>query len=132
MKLSKYINKINEFDRKIIYYSLFVALAVSIVITILCLVFSWPLTYLIGFILSYLVNIVCFLKSNYVIDKILSGEYENPKKSMVLNNLTNNLIYGVILCVNLFITCFNVFVGLVGLFIIKIVVIFGYGFKTKE
>jgi hypothetical protein len=67
-----------------------------------------------------------------VIDKILSGEYENPKKSMVLNNLTNNLIYGVILCVNLFITCFNVFVGLVGLFIIKIVVLFGYGFKTKE
>lgn len=132
MKKNKIINKINEFDRNIIRYSLFVALGIMIVIAILCLIFNWPLTYLIGFILSYLVNILGFLKSNYVIDKILSSEYENPKKSMILNNLTNNLIYAAILVINLLFDCFNVFVGLVGLFVIKIVVIFGYGFNTKE
>lgn len=133
MKLmNKYINKINQFDRDIIRYSIFVSLGIAIIITILCLIFNWPLTYLIGFILSYMVNIVVFLKSNYVIDRILSGEYTNPKKSMILNNLTNNLIYALVLCINLFFSSFNVFVGLVGLLVIKIVVIFGYGFKTKE
>lgn len=132
MKMKKLINKINEFDKNIIRYSFFVALGIMVIITVLCLIFEWPLTYLIGFSLSYLVNIIGFLKSNYVIDKILSGEYENPKKSMILNNLTNNLIYALVLIINLLFKCFNVFVGLSGLLVIKIVVIFGYGKKNSK
>lgn len=132
MKMKKLINKINEFDKNIIRYSFFVALGIMVIITVLCLIFKWPLTYLIGFSLSYLVNIIGFLKSNYVIDKILSGEYENPKKSMILNNLTNNLIYALVLIINLLFKCFNVFVGLSGLLVIKIVVIFGYGKKNSK
>lgn len=125
------MKKINEFDRRIIRYSLLVALGISIIIVILCLLFTWPLTYVIGFILSYGVNILGFLKSNYYIDQILSKEKENPKKSMIINNLTNNLMYALVLIVNLFLDCFNVFIGFIGLLVIKIVVIFGYGFKTK-
>ena len=132
MKMNRFMKKIDEFDKNIIRYSLFVALGIIIVITILCLIFDWPLTYLIGFLISYMVNILGFLKSNYVIDKILSGEYENHKKSMIINNLTNNLMYAGVLGINLAFSCFNVFVGLAGLLVIKIVVIFGYGFKTKE
>ena len=126
------MKKINELDKNIIRYSFFLALFFSIVIVVLCIIFHWPLTYVLGFFLSYGVNIIGFLKSNYVIDKILSGEYDNPKKSMVLNNLTNNLMYAGILIINLFFKCFNVFVGLVGLLVIKIVVIFGYGIKNKS
>ncbi len=126
------MKKINDFDKNIIRYSLFVALGIAILIAILCFIFSWPITYVIGFILCYIVNIIGFLKSNYCIDKILSREKENPKKSMIINNLTNNLMYAGALLLNLFLDCFNVFIGLAGLLIIKLVVIFGYGFKTKE
>ncbi len=126
------IKRINEFDKNIIRYSFSVAIGIIVIITILCLIFKWPLTYLVGFIISYMVNIIGFLKSNYVIDKILSREYENPKKSMILNNLTNNLMYALVLLINLVFKCFNVFVGVTGLLVIKIVVIFGYGFKTKN
>ncbi|MBQ8292186.1 MAG: hypothetical protein IJX78_00100 [Bacilli bacterium] len=126
------MKKINEFDKNIIRYSLFVALGIAILVVILCIIFHWPITYVIGFILSYIVNVIVFLKSNYYIDKILSREKENPKKSMIINNLTNNLLQTGILLLNLLLDCFNVFVGLVGLLIIKIVVIFGYGFKKKE
>lgn len=125
--MKKLINKINEFDRNIIHYSLYLAIAIAIIIIILCLIFNWPLTYVLGFILSYIVNIIGFLKSNYVIDKILSGEYENPKKSMIVNNMTNNLIYAGVLLINLLFKFFNVFIGLIGLLVIKIVVIVGYG-----
>lgn len=126
------MQKINDFDKNIIRYSLFVALGIAITIVVLCLVFKWPLTYVLGFILSYIVNIIGFLKSNYFIDKILSREKENPKKSMIINNLTNNLMYALVLLLNLFLDCFNVFIGLIGLLVIKIVVLFGYGFKTNE
>ena len=130
--MNRFMKKINEFDKNIIRYSFFVAIGIIIVIAILCLIFKWPLTYLIGFLISYMVNIIGFLKSNYVIDKILSREYENPKKSMIINNLTNNLMYALVLVINLIFKCFNVFIGLVGLLVVKIVVIFGYGFGSKN
>lgn len=126
------MKKINDFDKSIIRYSSYVALGMAIIIVVLCLIFEWPLTYVLGFISSYIVNVIGFLKSNYYIDKILSREKENPKKSMIINNLTNNLMYALVLLLNLFLDCFNVFIGLIGLLIIKIVVLFGYGFKTNE
>lgn len=125
------MRKINDFDRKIIRHSLYVALGIVIIIVTLCLIFKWPLTYVLGFILSYGVNIITFLKSNSYIDKILNREDENPKKGGVLNSFTNNLMYALVLLVNLLLDCFNVFIGLIGLFVIKIVVIFEYGFKSE-
>lgn len=126
------MKKINEFDKNIIRYSLFLSLIMTIILIVLCIIFSWPLTYVLGFILCYIVNIVGFLKSNHCIDNVLSRVNENPKKSMIINNLTNNLMYAVVLLINLFFDCFNVFIGLIGLFVIKTVVIFKYGLKTNE
>lgn len=126
------MKKINEFDRSILRYSFFLASIVIMILIVLCIIFSWPLTYVLGFILCYGVNIIGFLKSNRCIDNILSRVNENPKKSMIINNLTNNLMYAGVLIINLFLECFNVFIGLIGLLIIKTVVIFKYGLKTKE
>ena len=115
-------------DKKIVLYASILALIISVVILVICFICNLQKTYVIGFILSYIVNVIGFLKSNYVIDKVLL-EPDNSKKRLIINNITNNLMYLAVLFVNVYFSCFNIFCGLIGLFIIKSVVVFGYGFK---
>ena len=115
-------------DKKIVLYASMLALIISVVILVICFICNLQKTYVIGFILSYIVNVIGFLKSNYVIDKVLL-EPENAKYKMIINNITNNLMYIIVLFINIYFPCFNIVCGVIGLFIIKSIVLFGYGFK---
>lgn len=123
-------NKKQTEDKKIIMYASLLATIISIIILIICFVFNYPKTYVLGFILSFIVNIIGFIKSNHAIDKSLL-EPENSKKTMIINNITNNLMYIAVLFVNIYFSCFNIICGLLGLFIVKIIVVFGYGFHKR-
>jgi hypothetical protein len=121
-------NKVNIEDKQIIKYASILALIISIIILVVCFIFNLPKTYVLGFIISFIVNIIGFIKSNYVIDKVLI-EPENAKHKMIINNITNNLMYIIVLFINIYFSCFNIVCGVIGLFIIKSIVVFGYGFK---
>lgn len=126
--MMKKLNSLSE-DKRIIIYSSFLALITSVIILTVCFIFNFPKTYVLGFLISYAVNIIGFVKSNYVIDKMLRERDEHPKVTSVINYITNNLMYLVVLFINIYFSCFSIVCGVIGLFMIKFVVVFGFGFK---
>ncbi len=118
-------------DKRIIIYASCLALVTSLIILIICFIFNFRKTYVLGFILSYIVNVLGFIKSNYVIDKMLRERDEHPKRTSIINTITNNLMYSIVILINLFFPCFDFVCGLIGLFMIKLVVVFGFGFFNK-
>ena len=57
-------NKVKNEDKQIIKYASILALVISIIILVVCFIFNLPKTYVLGFIMSFIVNIIGFIKSN--------------------------------------------------------------------
>ncbi len=118
-------------ENQILIYACILATIIFVILLVVNLLFSQPLTYAIGFLLCFVVGAFGFLKSNYVITRVVYGSFLNPSKALIINSITNNLLYFAILLATAYFKCFHILFACGGLFIIKIVVIV-YNIVNKD
>lgn len=102
----------------------FLCLTLTIIFGVCSIFIEWiKFTFIFSLIMGFLTNVLCFQKTNYFITRILNGEFTNPKKVMIINVLTNYLIYAIILILNIYFSFFSIIFTIIGIFIIKTIIV---------
>lgn len=129
----KLMNKIltNE-DKKILKHAIIVSLILSIIATIPTFFLDWwKFGFGISILIGSLSSIISYLNLVFVTYKVTSFEFDNPKKSFVINNMLNLIIYALALILTVLIDVFNIFLCLVGILILKLVIVINCGLIKK-
>ena len=119
-------------EKDILITSIIVTLSLSLVFGILGFIFEaikW--TWCFSIILGGATSIICFLKSNFIITKVLYTERSSAKGLMALNNVISIALYLIILIINYLTPGLHILVCLVGILILKFVT-FIIGSKMKK
>lgn len=127
------MNKIltNE-DKKILKHAIIVSLILSIIATIPTFFLDWwKFGFGISILIGSLSSIISYLNLVFVTYKVTSFEFDNPKKSFVINNMLNLIIYALALILTVLIDVFNIFLCLVGILILKLVIVINCGLIKK-
>lgn len=108
--------KISPEIKKIIKMSLFIAIGIGLILTII----NWK--YALSFLIGYFVSILVLIKNNYFITNALYN-ISNPRKTLNLNYFYSLAIYFIILLISFLISIGSgLFCGL-GLIIVKLTIV---------
>lgn len=109
-------------EKNILIVSIIVTVSLAFVFGILGIIFDvmkW--TWCFSVILGGATSVGCFLKSNFIITKVLYTERSSAKFLMALNNAISIALYLIILIINYLTPGLNMFVCLGGILILKLV-----------
>lgn len=121
------LKNLDNDDIKVIKISILVGLILFAISIILSLVFEWwKYTWGLSILIGDIVSIICYIKIVHVTTNMTNFIYLNPKKVLILNNLTNYLLYLSVLLISVLIKVFNVFLCFIGIMILKIVIYIKY------
>ena len=109
-------------EKNILVISIIVSISLSVVFGILGIIFdAMKWTWCFSILLGSVASIVCFLKSNFIITKILYTEKSSATFFMILNDVISTVLYIIVLLINYLVPFLNIFVCLGGILILKLI-----------
>lgn len=134
------MNLLNNDDRRIIKLSFFLVLIMTF-ITLLVSIFLCCKGYtnvfqtiwlIVSPLLGYLSSLICYIKIVITTKNVISRLSEKASKKFILNNVTNVIIYLIILGMCGYFFWPSIFLAFVGIICLKIIIIVLYGKYNKK
>lgn len=130
--MKKMMKILSNEDKKILKYSFFVSIILTIILAIPTIFIKWwNIGFGVSVFIGYFASAISYYKLVVVTTRVTNFYYENPKRVFILNNLSSLLIYFIVLLICTLVKIFNIFLCALGIFIIKIIIIVLYGNNKK-
>ena len=138
--MNKMKNLLNNDDRRIIKLSFLVVLIITFIV-ILTSIFLCVFGHIsvlhtiwsaISPLLGYLSSVICYVKIVITTKKAISRLSERASKKFIFNNITNVIIYLIVLGLCGYIFWPSIFLAFTGIVCLKIIIIVLYGKYSKK
>ena len=138
--MNKMKNLLNNDDRRIIKLSFLVVLIITFIVILtsifLCVIGHISVLHTIWLAISplpgYLSSVICYVKIVITTKKAISRLSERASKKFIFNNITNVIIYLIVLGLCGYIFWPSIFLAFTGIVCLKIIIIVLYGKYSKK
>ena len=138
--MNKMKNLLNNDDRRIIKLSFLVVLIITFIVILtsifLCVIGHISVLHTIWLaispLLGYLSSVICYVKIVITTKKAISRLSERASKKFIFNNITNVIIYLIVLGLCGYIFWPSIFLAFTGIVCLKIIIIVLYGKYSKK
>lgn len=121
------LRNLDKNDIKVIKLSILIGLILCLFSFVLSFIIRWwKCSWVLSILIGDFTSIICYIKIVHVTTNMTNFVYLNPKRVLILNNLTNYLLYLIALVISVLLKVFNIFLCFMGIMIIKIVIYIKY------